>query len=81
MARASLFGSPKVRDLWEAATKAIADLHHVCTEGGFYTKRGAVRPGITDPDFGRCKAAHEKTEEELIKQLRHEMDVDKHLQD
>ncbi|MFJ2008391.1 hypothetical protein [Streptomyces chartreusis] len=78
-ARVTLFGSPKVRELWEDATKAIGDLHYVCAEGGFYTRDGAIPPGITDPAFLRYKAAQEKTEQELIKQLRHEIDIDKHL--
>ncbi|MET7685781.1 hypothetical protein [Streptomyces sp. NPDC005423] len=80
-ARVTLFGSPKVRELWEAATEAIGDLHYVCAEGQFYTQDGNIPPGITDPGFLRCKAAEEKAEQELIKQLRHEIDVDKHLKD
>lgn len=78
-ARVTLFGSPKVRELWEAATKAIGDLHYVCVEGGFYTHDGAIPPGITDPEFLRYQAAQEKTEQKLVRQLRHEIDIDKHL--
>ncbi|MFE0654725.1 hypothetical protein ACFVZH_40190 [Streptomyces sp. NPDC059534] len=78
-AKVTLFGSPKVRELWEAATEAIGDLHYTCIEGELYTRDGVLPPGITDPEFLRCNAAHEKTEQALIKQLRHELDVDKHL--
>ncbi|MER6188332.1 hypothetical protein [Streptomyces sp. NPDC001652] len=80
-ARITLFGSPKVRELWEAATEAIGDMHYLCAEGGYYTQDGAIPPGITDPDFLRYKAAQEQTEQELIKELRHAIDVDKHLKD
>ncbi|MEU4180916.1 hypothetical protein [Streptomyces sp. NPDC026589] len=80
-ARVDLFGSPKVRELWEAATEAIGDLHYHCTEGDLYTRDGNIPPDITDPGYLRYKAAQEKTEEELIRQLRHEVDVDKHLKD
>lgn len=80
-ARVTLFGSPKVRELWEAATEAIGDLHYICAEGQFYTRDGAIPPGITDADFLRCRATQEKTEQELVKQLRHEIDVAKHLKD
>ncbi|GEB57425.1 hypothetical protein [Streptomyces gardneri] len=80
-ARVSLFGSPKVRQLWEAATEAIGDLHYTCAEGGFYTRDGAIPSGITDPEFLKCKAAQDETEQALVKQLRHEIDVDKHQKD
>ncbi|MCT6782131.1 hypothetical protein LXH09_36525 [Streptomyces sp. CS7] len=80
-ARIDLFGSPKVRELWEAATEALGDLHYHCAEADLYTRDGTIPPDITDPDFLRLKAAQESTEEKLIKQLRHEVDVDKHLND
>lgn len=80
-ARISLFGSPKVRTLWEAATEAIADLHYECTEGGLYTREGDLPSGITDPGYLRCKAAQEKTEQALIVRLRDELEVDDHLKD
>ncbi|MFE5108272.1 hypothetical protein [Streptomyces sp. NPDC056663] len=78
-ARVSLFGSPKVRSLWEAVTEAMADLHNVCTEGGFYTRQGTLPADITDPEYLRFKTAQEKTEQDLIERLRLEVDVDEHL--
>ncbi|MFJ2294966.1 hypothetical protein ACIOG7_25255 [Streptomyces sp. NPDC087894] len=81
MARLDLFGSLKVRELWEAATEAMADLHHHCTEAGLYSRDGTLAPHLTDPGFLRGEGAQEKAEEELIRQLRCEVDVDRPLKD
>jgi hypothetical protein len=81
-ARIDLFGSPKVRALWEAATEAAADFQVNVIEGGFFRLDGNdMHPavGVTDPGYLRFKAAKESTEKSLIQQLRHEIDVDDHL--
>ncbi|MFJ8848550.1 hypothetical protein ACIRFF_37330 [Streptomyces cyaneofuscatus] len=81
-ARIDLFGSPKVRALWEAATKASADFQVCIIEGDFYRLDGKdMLPaiGVTDPTYLRLEAAAHRTEGALIQQLRHEIDVDQHL--
>lgn len=81
-ARIDLFGSPKVRTLWEAATEASADFHACVIEGGFYRRDGndlLSAINVTDPNYLRFEAAKDSTEKALIQQLRHEIDVDDHL--
>lgn len=81
-ARIDLFGSPKVRALWEAATEAAADFHAYSVEGDFYRSDGNnMLPaiGVTDPDYLRFEADAGRTQKALIQQLRHEIDVDQHL--
>lgn len=83
-ARIDLFGSPKVRALWEAATEASADFHACVVEGDFYRRDGndmLPAVGVTDPNYLRFEAAADRTEKALIQQLRHEIDVDQHLKD
>lgn len=82
-ARIDLFGSPKVRALWEAATEASADFGACVVEGEFYRREGndmlLLATGVTDPDYLRFEAAVDRTKKALIQQLRHEVDVDQHL--
>ncbi|MGA6871338.1 hypothetical protein ACO8D0_05490 [Streptomyces pratensis] len=83
-ARIDLFGSLKVRALWEAATEASADIQACAIEGDFYRRNGNdMLPaiGVTDPNYLRFEAAADRTEKALIQQLRHEIDVDQHLKD
>ncbi|MFK0132357.1 hypothetical protein ACIQRZ_18630 [Streptomyces rubiginosohelvolus] len=83
-ARIDLFGSPKVRALWEAATEASADFQVCVIEGGFFRQDGnsiLTAIGVTDPTYLRFQAAADRTEKALIQRLRHEIDVDQHLKD
>lgn len=80
-ARVDLFGSPKVRELWEAATEAIGDLHYHCTEGDLYTRDGNIPLTSRTPDTSDAKPPRKRPRRRLIRQLRHEVDVDKHLKD
>ncbi|MFE1230269.1 hypothetical protein [Streptomyces sp. NPDC058745] len=81
-ARIDLFGSSKVRALWESATEAAADFHVCVVEGGFFRRDGndmLEAVNVTDPDYLRFQEVKNRTERELVKQLRHEVDVDDHL--
>ncbi|WP_327267086.1 hypothetical protein OG444_39845 (plasmid) [Streptomyces sp. NBC_01232] len=79
-ARISLFGSPTVRELWEAATEAAADFSVCVVEGGFVDRDGRLPSAeVTDPNYLRFEAAKQRTEREFIQRLRHEIDVDEHL--
>ncbi|WP_405192894.1 hypothetical protein [Streptomyces anulatus] len=81
-ARVDLFGSPAVRSLWEAATTAMGDFNMHVVEGGFLEQsfnETYLPDNITEPRFLELKAAMDRAELNLVKRLRHEIDVDEHL--
>ncbi|WP_331759594.1 hypothetical protein [Streptomyces anulatus] len=81
-ARVDLFGSPTVRSLWETATTAMGDFNMHVVEGGFLEQsfnETYLPDNITEPRFLELKAAMDEAELNLVKRLRHEIDVDEHL--
>ncbi|MDX3488465.1 hypothetical protein [Streptomyces sp. ID05-18] len=81
-ARVDLFGSPAVRSLWEAVTAAMGDFNMHVVEGGYLERsfnETYLPDNITEPRFVELKAAMDKAKAELVKRLRHEIDVDEHL--